>query len=49
MTTELQKTGRMTLRTGFGPQPLSTKETQPAYGFGSSVREASLRVSLSVA
>jgi len=37
--------GRVTLRTGFGPQPLSTKETQPAFGFGSSVREASQIVS----
>jgi len=47
MTTEVKKTSRITLRTGFGPQPLSTKSTQPAYGFGSSVREASLRQYLS--
>ncbi|CAG9463912.1 unnamed protein product [Pedinophyceae sp. YPF-701] len=39
----LKEFGRQGLRSGFGSQPLSTKSSNPSFGFGSSVRESSLK------
>lgn len=51
MTTKLGASGKYTaansLRSGFGTQPLSTKDSQPVIGFGSSVRDAASKQYLS--
>lgn len=46
-TRTLKKFAVGTLRSGFGQQPTSTKNSNPAFGFGSSVREHALKQYLS--